>query len=135
MGVQCRGGPAPSGVEGRHRAEGSLSSSEDNCSVGSDPSIPLPGEHQGMSERCGTSKDSGNLLDRGDNVGNEGQKGRQLMFCSALVWADHPLPGGNVLVPAGALEVFFWLHFPSGTLLGSWAGGDAWGHRGPGSPW
>lgn len=67
---------------------------------------------------CGPSKDSGNLLDRGCNVGNGGQKGRQLMSCNALVWAEHPLPGGNVLVPAGALRAFSWLHFPGGTLLG-----------------
>lgn len=63
-------------------------------------------------------------------MGNGGQKGRQLVSCGALVWAEHPLPGGNVLAPAGALKAFSWLHFPSGTLLGSW------GWRGClGTPW
>ena len=55
------------------------------------------------------------------------------MSCNARVWAEHPLPGRNVLVPAGAIEAFSWLHFSGGTLLG--LGRAARGRRGPGSPW
>lgn len=61
-----------------------------------------------MSGLCKAGEDRGNLLNRGDNVG---QKGRHVLSCSALVWAEQPLPGRNVLVPAGVQEAFSWSYF------------------------
>lgn len=62
-------------------------------------------------------------------MGKGRQKGRQLVSSDALVWAEHPLPAGNVLVLAGALKAFSWHRFPSDILLGRAKPGEG------GLPW